>query len=527
VLKGRVLSILSVALVVGACGSSTATPTTTASSVSSTGATTAPTTAGPVVDPNGIVSLAEAVAPSTLDPQESTLGADWFAWQLAYECLMTTDATGAIQPQLASGYTVSSDNLTYDFTLPSNVTFHNGDPFTADDVVYTFNRLNTEGIPLLKSRFYPNLTSVTAVSPTDVKFVLASADPNFIRNMANPGVAGCAIIDHNVPASSLAQKMVGTGPYEQTNYVPNQELDVKTYANYYGQKPANGGVKVLYIPDTLTQLADVKSGQVDIFYPPSTLLTQLSLDKTVTLASTVQDKIDMICINSSKAPFDNADVRRAIALAIDRNAIVTTVYSGAAVPTSYLPPPMTWAPKLADLPNSSLNIDMAKSLLASAGFPNGFSAHFMYIAGYSPEQTAESAVIQSQLSAIGVTITLDALQQAVWTTNLNKPDYDLAFNFYYGFVTPYEFLRVRTARTGPIPDSLKTLIDQLPAATTESSYQALMAKIETEEANLAYPNIPTVAGKAYIAYTARVGNLVVPPDGTRHYLTAVTVTTNP
>jgi ABC-type transport system substrate-binding protein len=465
--------------------------------------------------------MVEAVAPSTLDPQESTLGGDWYAWQLSYQCLLTTDATGALQPMLAASYTVSSDNLIYDFKLQPNVSFHNGDAMASAEVVYTFNRLSTKGVPLLKGKFYPSVKSVDAVGDNEVKFTLGAPDPNFIRNMASPGVAGCAIIDHNVAEGSLAQTMVGTGPYKQTKYVPNQELDVATFDKYWGTKPSNGGLKVVYVPDELTQLADVRSGQVQVFFPSSTLLTTLSVEPDIKLSSTVADRIDTIVINRSKKPFDNVLVRQAIALAIDRGAIATTVYNGAAVPTSYLPARMTWAPALSAMPFQTMDIAKAKALLAQAGYPNGFSAHFMYIAGYSPEQTAESAVIQSQLSAIGITLTIDALQQAVWTMNLNKPDYDLGFNFYAGFVAPYEFLRVRTARTGPIPADLQSLVSQLPTATTEATYESLCSQIATAEANLAYPGIPTVAPKMYVAYASTLNNVVAPADDTRGFLTAL------
>jgi peptide/nickel transport system substrate-binding protein len=472
-------------------------------------------------DPSRVINVAETIPPSNLDPQQSTIGADWQAWQLGYQCLLTTDASGAIQPQLAESYTVSDDNKTYDFKLRPNVFFHNGDALSADDVIYSFARLKEKGVPLLQGRFYPSLQSVTADGDT-VRFTLGGPDPSFIRNMASPGVAGCAILDRNVPEESLAQKMVGTGPYYQTGYVPNQELNVRVFDRYWGEKPKNAGVRVLYIPDGFSQLANLRSGKVDLFFPAAALLKPLESDKSVVLESTVTDYIDMITINTSHAPFDDVRVRRAIALAIDRQAIANTVYSGAAVPTSYLPPRWPWVAKVGEAPYSKQDIAQAKALLAEAGHPDGFDAHFMYIASRQ-EQAASAAVIQSQLAAIGIKITLDAEQQAVWSEKLNKPDYDLSFNSYFGFANPYEFLRVRTTRTGPIPQSLADLTSQLPATSSEQDFQNLVLKIAEEEGNLVYPNIPTVALKGYVAHVPALGNVVAPADSTRHFLTAVTV----
>ncbi len=473
-------------------------------------------------DPGAVVRVAETVPPSNLDPQQSTLGADWQAWQLAYQCLLTTETSGAISPELAESYTVSSDNLTYDFKLRSNVFFHNGDAMTSADVVYTFDRLKEKGVPLLKGRFYPTLQSVAAVDDHTVRFTLGEPDPSFIRNIASPGVAGCAIIDKNVPEASLAQAMVGTGPYKQTNYIPNQELDLTAFDRYWGDKPSNGGLRVLYIPDDFTQLANLRSGQIDLFFPATSLLKSLESDKSVVLESTVTDYLDMVAINTNHPPFDNVLVRHAISLAIDRNAIVNTVFNGAAVPTSYLPPRLDWAPKVADVPFASRDLAKAKELMAQAGYPNGFDAGLMYIAGRQ-DQIASSAVLQSQLAEIGIKVTLDPEQLASWIEKFNKPDYDLSFNSYYGFANPYEFLRVRTARTGPIPDSLAALIAKLPSVSSDADFQSVVSSIALEEANLSYPGVPTVARKGYVAHSPALANVVAPPDSTRQFLSAVTV----
>lgn len=474
------------------------------------------------IDRSAIVRVAETLAPTTLDPQQSTLAADWQAWQHAYECLLTTDADGAIKPRLAASYTVTPDNLTYDFELQPDIYFHNGERLTSADMVYTYDRLKTKGVPLLRGRFYPGLQTVQAIDADTVRFTLAAPDPNFLRNISAPGVAGCAIISKSVPEESLAQKMVGTGPYQQTEYIANQRLELRTFDKYWGEKAKNGGLSILYIPDPLTQLANARSGQVDLFFPVSAMLRTLSQDKSLTLVSSIMDQIDAIAINTSKPPFDNVLVRRAIAHALNRTAIVNTVYSGAAVPTSYLPPRLAWGPKLDEVPFNTYDIAKAKALLAEAGYPQGFPARLMHMTDRM-EDAAQAAVIQSQLAAIGITVTIDALQPAVWTEKFNAPDYDMSHNGYFGFANPYEFLRIRTNRTGPVPPALKALMDQLPQATTDAAFQELVSKIALEEANQAYPGIPTVARKGYVAHVAGLGNVIAPPDQTRQFLAAVTV----
>jgi ABC-type transport system substrate-binding protein len=469
------------------------------------------------------VTVAEAVSPSTLDPQASPLGADFNAWELAYQCLMTTSPNGTITPQLATGYAVSGGRTIYDFTLRRNVFFHNEEPLTPADVVYTFQRLQKTAIPYAKSRF-PTLKSVEATGPEGVRFVLSAPDPSFILNMADPTVVGCAILNqHAGTTSNLALNMVGTGAYRMVNYVPHQELDFAPFDRYWGEKPRNRGLKVVYVPDPLTQRADLQAGKISLFFPDTSLIQTLQADRSVKLSEAVTGTIDLLCLNSARKPFDDVRVRRAIALAIDRGAIARVAFNGAAVPNSYLPPGLSWAPKLDSMPYSKLDVAQAKALLSEAGFPNGLTAKLMYIAGYSPQSAREAALLQSQLAAIGLRITLDPQDQASWNTNFNIPAYDLNWNLYGSFADPYQYLRPRPGRQGPVPPSLQALIDRLQATTSMAAYRDAVLAIAHEEANIVYPDIPLVAWKTYVAYSPRLQDVTMPANLTRNFLAAVWV----
>lgn len=470
---------------------------------------------------SSIVTVAEAVSPGTLDPQASPLAADFYAWELTYQCLMTTSPNGTITPQLATGYSVSGGRTIYDFMLRRDVFFHNGEQLTPADVVYTFQRLQKTGIPYAKSRF-PTLKSVEATGPYGVRFVLSAPDPSFILNMADPSVVGCAILNqHAGTASNPALEMVGTGAYRMVNYVPHQELDFAPFERYWAEQPRNGGLKIIYVPDPLTQRADLQAGKINLFFPDTSLIQALQADHSVKLSEAVTGTIDLLCINSARKPFDDVRVRRAIALGIDRDAIARVAFNGAAVPNSYLPPGLSWAPPLDSMSYSKVDVSQAKALLSDAGFPNGLTAKLMYIAGYSPQSAREAALLQSQLAAIGARITLDPQDQASWNTNFNIPAYDLNWNLYGSFADPYQYLRPRPGRQGPIPPSLQALIDHLQATTTMAAYRDAVLAIAREEANLIYPDIPLVAWKTYVAYSPRLQDVKMPANLTRNFLAAV------
>ena len=477
----------------------------------------------PVPNPGATVTVAEAVSPSTLDPQASPLGADFSAWELAYQCLLTTSSNGTITPQLATGYSMGGGRTVYDFTLRRNVYFHNGDQLTSADVVYTFQRLMKTGIPYAKSRF-PTLKSVDATGPYTVRFVLSEPDPSFILNMADAAVVACAILNQRAGTTgNLALIMVGTGAYQMASYVPHQELVFNRFDKYWGPQPKNGGLKVVYVPDPLTQRADLQSGKVDFFFPDTSLIRSLQNNLAIKLGEAVTGTIDLLCVNSARKPFDDVRVRRAIALGIDRDAIAKVAFNGAAVPNSYLPPGLSWAPTLESMPYSKRDINQAKSLLSEAGFPNGLSAKLMYIAGYSPQSAREAALLQSQLSAIGLKATLDPQDQASWNTNFNIPAYDLNWNLYGSFADPYQYLRPRPGRQGPVPPSLQAAIDRLRATTTMAAYRDAVLAIAREEANIVYPDIPLVAWKTYVAYNPKLQNVKLPANLTRNFLADVWV----
>jgi peptide/nickel transport system substrate-binding protein len=123
----------------------------------------------------GQVTVAEPTPPDTFDPIAHSDFNNWFVWQLVYETLVVVQPDGRVAPLLATSWKVGPDAMTYVFTLRRGVKFHNSSPLTADDVVFTFERLMAKGIPYAKARF-PNVASVTAVDPGTVQIQLKKPD---------------------------------------------------------------------------------------------------------------------------------------------------------------------------------------------------------------------------------------------------------------------------------------------------------------------------------------------------------------
>lgn len=468
------------------------------------------------------LAVAESQAPDTLDPQASSIANSRYAWGLAYQCLLAVQPDGSIKPALATDYEVSSDGKTYTFTLPADATFQSGDPVTADDVVYTFERLKKTGIPYVTDRF-ASLDTVTATSSTEVKFALSQPDTSFLLNIGDPTVVGCAILSKKTGTSeNLANTMNGTGPYRMVKYVPNQSLTMERFDDYRGDVAKVKNLNVLYVKDQSTARANLTAGKVDIIFPEISSVNAMKGNKKITTGEIVSARTVGLNINNAKGPLSKIEVRKAIALAIDREALAKTAYQGAAVPSAWIPPVYPWAAKTSDLANHKTDVDQGKSLLASAGYADGLSLELIYIAAYSPATDRTVSMLQSQLEKVGIKIKLVPMETTPWIDTLSAGKYDLSWNVYAYFADPFQYLAPRAGRQGPTPQPIVDLIDQLKSSSPDD-YNKVIVEIEKAEAELVFPELRLLAEKSYVAWRDGVSNVKVPFTLDRTFLTAVTL----
>lgn len=472
------------------------------------------------------LTVALTTAPSTLDPQASDLAADRQAWELSYQCLMDTTPTGNVVPELATGYSVSANGLTYTFTLRHGVTFQDGSTLTSADVVATFDRLFTSGNPSLRSLF-PGYKSVTALGADKVKFTLSAPDAGFVDAMASPLAYGCPILSQKgIKAGKLAIQMDGTGPWQEVAYSPQSSLTLKRFANYWGPKTKSAELRVLYVPESTTQVTDLQSGSVDLVLPPQSAAQALGSRSDITVKAVPSDVTVFLDINSHIAPFNNLLVRRALAVAVDRDSLAKIAYVGAAVPSAYVPPSYTWGATLKDLPFSQYKPSEAKALLAQAGYKHGLPITVKYIVNYDPGTNSLMAQLQSELDAVGFRVTLDPLQVAAWLEDTNtKADFTLSWNEQTYYSDPYSYVAVPAYRYGPgkgsIPAALQQLTGAMLQAKTATQYQAGIVRVEKWEAQNVYPTITLLALKQYVAYRGHLTGVNVPASGSMQFLANV------
>jgi peptide/nickel transport system substrate-binding protein len=468
--------------------------------------------------------VAEDVVPQTFDPTQSSQIRTWYMWQLVYEGLVRADVSGKIVPVLASKWTADAAQTSYEFTLRDGVKFSDGTPVTADDVVFSFQRLNERGLPYAKDRF-KSLESVTKLDDQRVRFKLKQPDAGFLLNLGSPFVVGSAILSQKwAQTHDPKREMMGTGPFKMVSYTPNTQLVLKRNESYWNKEAASkvSDLTIRYMPEQSAQIAALKSGQIDLMFPSAEGKLQLKGDTAVTVVGVTSTNTVRLNVNSGRPPFNNPDVRRAISLAMNRPAIVQGAFLGEAVPSAQLPPSYGWAPKIDSLKYYKHDVAQAKALLAKAGHPQGIDITLNHLAGWGSYLDRFAELLKSQLAEAGIRVTIQANPNAVWLDKQNKADYDIMDNEYAFQADPLFYLMPRPGRQGPTPPELDALITKAQSGPAEQ-YTAQLAKVAAMEDDLAFPDISVVARNVWVAYGPKVKSAA--PDHTlsRTFLGGVTL----
>lgn len=300
-----------------------------------------------------------------------------------FDGLVTRTTDMEIVPELA----VSWENPTpteWIFYLREGVTFHNGDPFTADDVVYSFERImipeSIDGESSPRSGMVGSMERVEKIDDYTVKFIFSEPWPIFLRMLPHHQMVPKNYIEEHGSAH-FAQNPIGAGPFKFVRGQLDEEIVMERYDDYYGGSPDLPPVgppaiktaifKVL--PETATRVAALQAGDAHIIHAvPPHLANQLKADSNVEVKTAIGTRVFFLEFNVTKEPLDNVEVRRAINHAIDWDSIIDNVLEGYAVRTVVPAVPGCFGYN-DEIKGYEYSPDKARDLLAVAGYPKGFS----------------------------------------------------------------------------------------------------------------------------------------------------------
>ncbi|MFM7175109.1 MAG: ABC transporter substrate-binding protein, partial [Caldilinea sp.] len=360
----------------------------------------------------GILKAAFSADPAGFDPVRGPSGMSHVVIEQVYSTLMALDPDATPYPELAESYEISEDGLTYTFKLRPNVTFHNGDPFTAEDVKFTFDRLRAPDSGYSYGAQVSTIESVNVLDPLTVEFKMTERTGPFLIYVAFPGssIVPKALVESG---HDLNAQPVGTGPFRFVSYEPRSMIRFERNETYFeAGKPYFDAMEYHIIADTTALNTALMTGVVNFsneIPPKDWAALQANPDlKAVTLEGS---RYNWMLLNNTVEPFTDARVRQAVSYALDREALVKGAFFGQATPIlGGVIPEWNWAyAGDVQFTTATGEPEKGKALLAEAGYPDGFETS-LTIASSFPAQMAMAPIIQANLEQIGIRATIETME---------------------------------------------------------------------------------------------------------------------
>jgi peptide/nickel transport system substrate-binding protein len=371
--------------------------------------------AAPAADSQMTWGVHVSLAPTWFDPAEHTgIITLMMVLYALHDAMVKPMPDNPMAPSLAESWTMAKDGLSYEFTLRRGVLFHNGDPFTAEDVKFSFERYRGAAAKLLKD----HVSAVEIIDPYRVRFRLREPWPDFMTFYGTPATGAGWIVPkkyvERVGDEGFKKAPIGAGPYKLVSFNPGIELVFEAHDRYWRKTPSVKRLVWKVAQEDLTRLAMLKRGEVDVAYSlRGPLGEEVKRTPGAKLVATGGNATQWLNFGplpwDAKSPWNDRRVRLAAALAFDKNAINQAETLGfSKITGSIIPSGFEYA---LGIPPYPYDPAQAKKLLAEAGYPNGFDAGDLAVdASYSTVAEA----IANYLATVGIRTKLRPMERAAF-----------------------------------------------------------------------------------------------------------------
>ena len=509
------LSTALLASMLAACGSSASTTpaASSADTSSDTGASSTEAAASTGAAADGSLHVAMNTDIQTMDVHKTNN--DYMVplniFDRLFEIKTNADGSTELEKSLVEDYTVSDDGLTYDFTLRSGVTFSDGTPLTANDVKYTFTRMLAlpDSVQTDYASAIAGAEAVMDGTATDLEGIQVIDDTHFTVTLSDPfagflyelATASCSIMsEKNVEEAGDqfgmdCSKTIGSGPYVVTSWTRDSSIVLDANPNYWGEKPSVQHVEISIVPDSSTMSMMFQNGELDILdcdyidaaVVNSTYKTQYADD----IVTSNRLGTTYMALNENVEPLNDVKVRKAIQMAIDRQTILDTVYNGDGSLVDGIYPKGLIGYTEDNEGWLKYDPEQAKSLLAEAGYADGFTMEIAADNSSSDSTLLVIQIVQQYLQQIGINAEIKSYDPASWldlrksgdmvsfvsswTADYNDPD-----NFIYTFFgTPEKSLNYFNTDVMSRVAAARGIVDDTKRLT---EYAALEKQIVEEDA---------------------------------------------
>lgn len=375
----------------------------------------------PAAKTGGTLNVGISSDAPKLDPAVSSSLYDRQVFASIFDKLVDLDENGKIVPMLAQEWKVSDDQKSYTFKLRQGVKFHDGTDFNAEAVKFNFDR-NMDKNSTRRGEL-ATVDKVTVVDPYTVKVDLKQPFAPFLSVLTDRAGMMVSPEAAKKAGQDFMNNPVGTGPFVYKERVKGSTITLEKNPNYW-QKGLPKVDKVVYkvFNDSNVALANLKSGQVDLTDKlPAKELDNLKNDTKISVINEASYGYQGMHLNVTKAPFDKKEIRQAVDLLIDRDAIIKVAINGVAQPQHSPFAPKQFAYGDSDKAEKP-NLDKAKELLAKGGKPNGFD--FTLKISTSPTNALVGQMIQNMLKPAGINVNLEKVEFGTLLDQLQKGNFE-------------------------------------------------------------------------------------------------------
>lgn len=456
---------------------------------------------------------------TSLDPHKENDTASAPAVRSIYETLVKLDHnTNEFYPYLAESYEyVEGSDKDIKFKLHEGVKFHNGDPLTSEDVKFSFERQKSSGNV---GHLVAQIDSVEIID--DYNFILHLTEPTSTI-FSSLSHMGCSILPHKYVEKmdsenkSLDEAPVGTGPFVYDGWVLGSKWSLKKNENYWNDKfeAQCPGIECSIIPEETARTVALQTGEADLLLDvPNVDIQNIRDDANLDLLKYDSTALEFFALNCSKAPFDNKDLREAVAYCVNRDDIIQVQFQGEATPcyTTMAPVALGYTD---DVVKREYDIEKAKQKLKDAGMPDGFS--FTVIA-FGDVRARACQVLQAACKKAGIDVKIEMLEKSAFYDKIGNGTHEAAATGWNANAEPDNTFRPlfssATIASGGFNSSCfkSDEIDKLLAEGSVAidpkekleKYQDI-AKVCARECI----NIPTCSENGYIAKSKKIDGMII------------------
>jgi peptide/nickel transport system substrate-binding protein len=360
-----------------------------------------------------------------------------------YDQHIAQNSLDDIVPDLAETWSWSADGLRLTFKLRGGVKWHDGAPFTSTDVKCTWDLLTGQSADKLRANprkaWWSNVATIETNGPTEATFVLKRPQPAILALIAS---GYTPVYPCHVPAAQMRQHPIGTGPFKFVEFRPNERIELARNPDYWKpDRPYLDGIVYTIVPNRSTAILAFIAGKFDLTFPYEVTIPLLKDIKQQAPAAECDlvpsNSSTNLLVNRDAPPFDNADLRRALALALDRKSFIDILAEGQGdIGGAMLPPPAgVWGlppDQLSTLPgydpDVAKNRTAARDIMAKLGYGPDKRLAMKVAARNIPTYRDPAVILIDQLKEIWIEAELDPVDTANWFPKLARKDYQLGLN---------------------------------------------------------------------------------------------------